>query len=85
MTYALLRVKEAARIRGVSKATIYDLIKAGLFPHPVVMGPNSVAWPEYELTAINNAVVSGKSKEEIKALVVSLEAARNLASVSLAS
>jgi prophage regulatory protein len=38
-----------------------------------------VGWPSSEVTAINAARIAGKTDEEIRALVVKLEAARKSA------
>jgi prophage regulatory protein len=61
---------------GDSRTTIYRKIKAGLFTKPVKIGGDRVAWPANEIQAINQARIAGKSDEEIKALVIELEAAR---------
>jgi prophage regulatory protein len=61
---------------GDSRTTIYRKINAGLFTRPVKIGGDRVAWPANEIEAINKARIAGKSDEEIKALVIELEAAR---------
>ena len=61
---------------GDSRSTIYRKIKQGLFTKPVQIGGERVAWPASEVTAINQARIAGKSDEEIKQLVIELEAAR---------
>ncbi|WP_019867636.1 helix-turn-helix transcriptional regulator [Methylovulum miyakonense] len=61
---------------GDSRSTIYRKIKNGLFTKPVPIGGERVAWPANEVAAINQARIAGKSDEEIKQLVVELEAAR---------
>ena len=61
---------------GDSRTTIYRKINAGLFTRPVNIGGDRVAWPANEIEAINKARIAGKSDEEIKALVIELEAAR---------
>lgn len=43
---------------------------------PVSLGGRSVAWPEDEIIAINNALIAGKTKDEIKELVKKLIADR---------
>jgi len=43
---------------------------------PVSLGGRSVGWPEYEITAINAALIAGKSETEIKELVKKLTADR---------
>jgi prophage regulatory protein len=51
-------------------------IKNGLFVKPVRIGLRAVGTPEDEVDALNAARIAGKSDEEIRALVVKLEAAR---------
>ena len=77
--YVLLRLPEVLRRRGRSRSAHYLDIEAGLFPHPVSIGKGSIAWPDYEVSAVNAARVAGKTEEEIRDLVASLEAARKTA------
>ncbi|MFA6162644.1 MAG: AlpA family phage regulatory protein [Methylobacter sp.] len=72
--YRLPNVKAAT---GKSRSTIYRNIQAGLFTKPVQIGGDRVAWPSDEVAAINKARIAGKSDDEIRALVIELEAARN--------
>ena len=44
MTNKLLKRPEVEAVTGLSRASIYVKIKAGAFPVPVRLGPNSVAW-----------------------------------------
>lgn len=46
----LLRRKEVERIAGISRASIYRLIKAGKFPHPVSLGTGSVRWKQSDIS-----------------------------------
>ncbi|MGZ8916175.1 MAG: helix-turn-helix transcriptional regulator [Methylobacter sp.] len=64
--------------RGVKKSKHYDDIKNGLFTRPVKTGKRGSAWPAHEVAAINQAILAGKSEEEIKKLVAKLEAARTV-------
>ena len=59
-----------------SHASIYNAIKAGLFTKPVQIGTRSVGWPDYEVSAINQARIAGKSESEIRELVNRLHAKR---------
>ena len=76
---ALYRRPIVQQVTGDSRTTIYRKIKAGLFTKPVQIGGERVAWPANEIEAINRARIAGKSDDEIKALVVELEAARGAA------
>jgi prophage regulatory protein len=63
---------------GKSKSTIYRDIQKGLFTRPVSIGGDRVAWPANEIQAINQARIAGKSDDEIKLLVIELEAFRGV-------
>lgn len=47
----LLRRPEVSARTGLSRTTIYRLVREGRFPAPRQLGPRSVAWLEAELTA----------------------------------
>ena len=72
----LLRRQVVEQATGDSRTTIYRKIKKGLFTKPVQIGGERVAWPANEVTEINQARIAGKSDEEIKDLVIELEAMR---------
>lgn len=76
MTYTLMRLAEVLAHTGKSRSALYRDMDDGLFPNPVSIGANAVAWPEHEVNAINAARISGKSEAEIRALVASLQAER---------
>ena len=80
MAHTILRLPLVLHERGRSRSAHYLDIKHGLFTRPVAIGARSVGWPEHEVTAINGARIAGKADEEIRALVVQLEAARKAAS-----
>ncbi|WP_328994432.1 helix-turn-helix transcriptional regulator [Pseudomonas aeruginosa] len=44
ITPTLLRLPSVCAQVGLSKSQIYRLIRAGEFPAPIRLGPNSVAW-----------------------------------------
>lgn len=73
----LLRLPEVLKHRGNrSRASHYRDIQQGLFTKPINIGPRSVAWPAYEVDAINAARLAGKPDTHIQDLVKELEAAR---------
>ncbi len=73
----LLRLPRTLDARCTSKSALYEDIKNGLMTPAVrLCGGRSVAWPEDEIIAINNALIAGKSKDEIKELVKKLIADR---------
>ena len=72
--YRLPQVKEQTGHK--SSASIYGQIREGIFPRPVLMGERSVGWPDYEVSAIVNARIAGKSKADIAKLVDKLHSDR---------
>lgn len=76
MTNTILRLPAVKAETGNSRSTHYLRIAQGLFTKPVSLGPRTVGWPANEVSEINTARIAGKTDEEIRALVVKLEAAR---------
>jgi prophage regulatory protein len=68
----LLREPQARALVCRAKTQLWDDIKRGVLTPPVRIGRRSVAWPEYELQAVNAARIAGRSEEQIKALVARL-------------
>jgi prophage regulatory protein len=60
-----------------SNASIYNLIREGLWTKPVPIGQRSVGWPDYEVRALNAARIAGKTGDEIRQLVDRLHAKRS--------
>ena len=50
-TDVLLRRKDVERIAGISRASIYRLIKAGKFPKSFSLGTGAVRWKQSEVVA----------------------------------
>ncbi|TXI38904.1 MAG: AlpA family phage regulatory protein [Nitrosomonas sp.] len=76
MTNTILRLPIVLKERGRSRSAHYLDIQQGLFTKPVSIGLRAVGWPENEVLALNAARIAGKSNEEIRQLVIRLEAAR---------
>ncbi len=74
---ALLRRKRVEAESGQSRSTLYARIAQGLYTKPVRIGPRAVRWPAGEVAALNAARIAGRSDDEIRALVLKLEAARS--------
>ena len=72
----MLRRPVVEQAIGEKRSTIYRKIKLGLFPKPVQIGGERVAWPANEVQAVIDARIAGKSDDDVKALVAKLEAAR---------
>lgn len=79
MVQAILRLPAVKAESGASRSTIYLRIQQGLWPKPVRLGPRSVGWPAGEVAAINSARIAGMTDDEIRAVVIKLEAARKAA------
>ncbi len=79
MVQAILRLPAVKAESGASRSTIYLRIQQGLWPKPVRLGPRSVGWPASEVAAINTARIAGMTDDEIRNLVIKLEAARKTA------
>jgi prophage regulatory protein len=47
----LLPRKTVEKLAGISRATIYRMIKAGKFPRPVSIGTGAVRWKQSDVTA----------------------------------
>lgn len=59
-----------------SSASIYNLIRAGLWTKPVLIGPRSVGWPDDEVRGLCAARIAGKTDSEIRELVNRLHSKR---------
>lgn len=67
---ALWRLEKCkAEVGYRSNASIYNLIREGLWTKPVLIGQRSVGWPDYEVQAISSARIAGMAEAEIRELV----------------
>ena len=51
MSDKLLRREDVEARTGLSRSSIYRLMRLGKFPEPLKIGENAVRWPESELSA----------------------------------
>lgn len=51
LTDFLIRRKDVEKIAGLSRASIYRLIKVGKFPAPLSIGTGAVRWKQSDLIA----------------------------------
>lgn len=79
MSQSILRLPVVKNESGLSRSTIYLRITQGLWTKPISLGGRAVGWPSSEITILNSARIAGKSDEEIRALVLKLEAQRKAA------
>jgi len=80
MPRTILRLPAVLKRRGKSRSAHYADIKAGLFVRPVKLGLRARGTPEDEVDILVAATISDKSDDEIRALVVKLQADRKSAS-----
>jgi len=59
-----------------SNASIYNLIRDGLWTKPVPIGQRSVGWPDDEVRALCGARIAGMADSEIRELVNRLHGKR---------
>jgi prophage regulatory protein len=57
---------------GYSSSTLYNRINEGAFCPPIALGARGVAYVEYEVQAVLQAMVAGNTKYELQTLVQSL-------------
>lgn len=75
---SILRLSEVKTITGSrSHATIYNAVKAGLFPQAVPLGVRTVGWPRDEVETVLAARVAGAGISELRDLVQHLHTARH--------
>jgi prophage regulatory protein len=75
-TLRFLRFPEIRARRSISSSTHYRHVDAGLMTPPVKLGPNTAAWPEHEIDAIDRARLAGADDDAIRTLVRELIEAR---------
>lgn len=56
------RWRAVCSFAGISKATLERRIKAGDFPQPVKLGPNTIAWPADEVEAWAAAKIAERDR-----------------------
>lgn len=62
----IIRLREVISRVGLCRATIYNLIKKGEFPHQVHLGLNSVGWVENEVqTWIDSRISASRSNQAV--------------------
>ena len=72
----ILRLDVVLDSNGLSESSFRRDIRKGLATRPVKLGARASGWPANEIAVLNAARIAGKSQDEIKAIVIQLEAAR---------
>ncbi len=57
-----MRLPEVIRVSGLSRATIYELMRKDAFPQNVSLGGRNVAWPESEINAWVKARMAARTQ-----------------------
>lgn len=65
MPVHLLKRRQVGEITTLSRASIYDMIKRGVFPKPIKIGERAVAWREADIIAWLDARMAAASDEEV--------------------
>lgn len=74
---AIWRIEDCKAEAGYrSNASIYNLIREGLWTTPVAIGKRSVGWPDDEVRTICMARIAGRTDNEIRDLVSRLQSKR---------
>ncbi|KIF81277.1 helix-turn-helix transcriptional regulator [Noviherbaspirillum autotrophicum] len=58
----ILRLQQVKEHTGLSRSTIYALIKAGLFPAPILLGARAVGWLESDVSEFIEGRVKASRK-----------------------
>lgn len=73
----MLRINSTMKAFGyVTRTSVQNGVREGLITRPVRIGERSVAWPDFEISAIVAARIAGCSTEEIRQLVNQLHSKR---------
>jgi len=84
MVQTILRLPAVMEQSGLARSTVYKAIAAGVWTRPIRISLRSVGWPSPEVAAIIGARIAGKTDDEIRALVIALEASRQDAGIEAA-
>lgn len=79
MLRTIFRLPSVKLETGYSRSTIYLRIAQQLWTKPVSLGARAVGWPASEVAALNAARIASKTDDEIRQLVIALEADRRTA------
>jgi prophage regulatory protein len=72
----LLRLGSVTQQTTMRKHFLQKEVAKGLFPRPIKLGARINVWLQSEVTAVIKARIEGISNDELKTLVIELEATR---------
>ena len=78
MLNTIFRLPNVIEQSGLSRSSVYLRISQGLWTKPISLGGRAVGWPADEVNVLIAARIAGKSDDEVRELVQSLEANRKL-------
>lgn len=64
MAQSLLRLPTVIERTGYRRSTLYRKIREGLFPAPIALGPNAVAWSSDSIDAWIASRIAASTKKE---------------------
>lgn len=76
MLQSILRMPKVIAASGYARSTVYLRIEQRLWPRPIKLGKRAMGFTENEVAEMNAARIAGKTDDEIRVLVLRLEAAR---------
>jgi prophage regulatory protein len=65
----ILRKPDVLALTNLSKSTLYNRMKDGLWPTPISLGERAVGFVQSECEAVLQAMIAERSPEQIKTLV----------------
>jgi prophage regulatory protein len=68
----ILRKPDVLALTNLSKSTLYNRMKDGLWPTPISLGERAVGFVQAECDAVLNAMIAEQPPEQIKQLVSEL-------------
>jgi prophage regulatory protein len=68
----ILRKPDILALTSLSKSTLYNRIKDGLFPPQISLGARAVGFVQSECELVIQAMIEGQSSDQIKCLVKEL-------------
>ncbi|MDC1436369.1 AlpA family phage regulatory protein [Gammaproteobacteria bacterium] len=78
MLNTIFRLPNVLEQSGLSRSSVYLRISQGLWTKPISLGGRAVGWPANEVNVLIAARIAGKNDDEVRDLVLNLEAKRKL-------
>lgn len=72
----IYRKPDIKAIFSFADSTLYLHVSQGILPKPISLSSRARGWPASEIDAIVAARIAGRTEDQIKALVITMTAAR---------